>query len=119
MNAITGRLLTVVKWKRNPKGHLVFTIRTPFLDKHQEVIFFQADCFVNLEVLFRSVTSYSVPKDEQEDFSEKLWMLFGVEHEDGHIVISATDATVRYTLPRYLAALVFVANQFSSQKFLL
>lgn len=108
-----------MRQERNKEGHLIFTIRTPFLDKHQEEIFFQADCFVNREVLFRSVTSYSIPKDEQEDFSEKLWMLFGVEHEDGHIVISATDATVRYTLPRYLAALVFVANQFSSQKFLL
>lgn len=119
MNAITGRLLTVVKRKRNKKGHLVFTIRTPFLDKHQETIFFPADCFVNREVLFQSVNTYFVPEDEQKDFIQTLWMLFGVGYEEGHIVVNATDSTVRYVLPRYLASLIFVASQFSSKSFLL
>lgn len=108
-----------MRQERNKEGHLIFTIRTPFLDKHQEEIFFQADCFVNREVLLRSKDGYFIPRMVKPSILDKLWMRFGVDYVDDHLVISATDATVRYTLPRYLAALVFVANQFSSQKFLL
>lgn len=106
-----------MRQERNKEGHLIFTIRTPFLDKHQEEIFFQADCFVNREVLLRSKDGYFIPRMVKPSVLDKLWMRFGVDYVDNRLVVNATDGSLKYVLPHYLAALLFVASHFPSRPF--